>query len=93
MFDLTPGTSCRGAEDADPGTGLVPLGDMVISLERVRRPRRKEYGHCQPAGARRIWPSTRCSTCWGTTTWTRGPRRPQMRAREEAILGELGIGR
>ena len=34
-FDLTPG-QLPGAEDADPGTGLVPLGDMVISLERVR---------------------------------------------------------
>ena len=32
-FDLTPG-ELPGEED--PGTGLVPLGDMVISLERVR---------------------------------------------------------
>ena len=29
-FDLTPG-QLPGPEDADPGTGLVPLGDMVIS--------------------------------------------------------------
>ena len=33
-FELTPG-ELPGAEDADPGTGYVPLGDMVISLERV----------------------------------------------------------
>ena len=28
MFELTPG-ELPGEEDADPGTGLVPLGDMV----------------------------------------------------------------
>ena len=33
-FDLTPG-ELPGPEDADPGTGLVPLGDMVISMEHV----------------------------------------------------------
>ena len=31
-FDLQPG-ELPGEEDADPGTGLVPLGDMVISME------------------------------------------------------------
>ena len=34
MFELTPG-ELPGEEDADPGTGLVPLGDMVISLEHA----------------------------------------------------------
>ena len=34
-FELTPG-ELPGAEDADPGTGYVPLGTMVISLERVK---------------------------------------------------------
>ena len=42
-FDLQPGELPDG-EDADPGTGLVPLGDMVLSLERVRA-QAKEYGH------------------------------------------------
>ena len=43
MFELTPG-ELPGEEDADPGTGLVPLGDMVISLEHVAA-QAKEYGH------------------------------------------------
>ena len=42
-FDLTPG-ELPGEEDADPGTGLVPLGDMVISMEHVAA-QAKEYGH------------------------------------------------
>ena len=30
--------------DADPGTGLIPLGDMALSWERVLE-QAKEYGH------------------------------------------------
>lgn len=42
-FDLKPG-ELPGPEDADPGTGLVPLGDMMISMEHVAA-QAKEYGH------------------------------------------------
>ena len=42
-FDLIPG-ELPGPEDADPATGLVPLGDMCLSLERVKAQAR-EYGH------------------------------------------------
>ena len=44
-FDLHPG-ELPTEEDADPGTGLVPLGDMVISMEHVAA-QAKEYGHSQ----------------------------------------------
>ena len=53
-FDLTPG-ELPGPEDADPGTGLVPLGDMVISHgacggpgQRVRPP--QAPGACLSGG-------------------------------------------
>ena len=42
-FDLTPGEH-PDEMDADPGTGLIPLGDMVISMEHVAA-QAKEYGH------------------------------------------------
>ena len=44
MFDLAPGEKPT-AEDADPGTELVPLGDMCISVERAQA-QANEFGHC-----------------------------------------------
>lgn len=43
MFELSPGEKPR-AEWADPDTGKVFLGDMVISLERANE-QAEEYGH------------------------------------------------
>ena len=89
-FDLHPG-QLPTEEDADPGTGLVPLGDMVISMEHVAA-QAKEYGH-----------STRRELAYlvvhsvlhllGYDHLDEGPQKKQMRAREEAILAELGIAR
>ena len=42
-LELHPG-ELPGEDDADPGTGLVPLGDMALSYERVAA-QAKEYGH------------------------------------------------
>ena len=45
MFQLTPGAPPTLDDvEADPGTGLVPLGDMVLSLERAEA-QGAEYGH------------------------------------------------
>ena len=89
-FALSPG-ELPEAEDADPGTGLVPLGDMVISMEHVAAQAR-EYGH-----------STRRELSYlvvhsvlhllGYDHVDEGPMKAQMREREEIILAELGIGR
>ena len=70
MFQLTPGAPPTLDDvEADPGTGLVPLGDMVLSLSG-RKPRGRSTATAR-SGRRPTWPSTRCSTCWATTTWTR----------------------
>ena len=79
------------AEDADPGTGLVPLGDMVLSLERAEA-QGKEFGH----GTRREVAYLAVHSVLhllGYDHMDEGPMKAQMRQREEAILGQLGIGR
>ena len=72
MFQLTPGAPPTLDDvEADPGTGLVPLGDMVLSLERAEAQGRSTA--TARSGRRPTWPSTRCSTCWAMTIWTRAP--------------------
>ena len=87
---LTPGT-LPGEEDADPGTGLVPLGDMVISMERVAA-QAKEYGHSNRRELSYLVVHSVLHLL-GYDHLDEGPQKARMRAREEAILGELGIGR
>ena len=89
-FDLTPG-QLPGAEDADPGTGLVPLGDMVISMEHVAAQAR-EYGHSKRRELAYLAVHSALHLL-GYDHLDEGPQKARMRAREEAILGELGIGR
>ena len=89
-LELTPG-QLPGPEDADPGTGLVPLGDMAISMDHVAAQAR-EFGH-----------SDRRELCYlvvhsvlhllGYDHLDEGPMKAQMRQREEAILAQLGITR
>ena len=89
-FDLTPG-ELPGPEDADPGTGLVPLGDMVISMERVAA-QAKEYGHSNRRELSYLVVHSVLHLL-GYDHLDEGPQKARMREREEAILAELGIGR
>ena len=87
-FDLRPG-ELPGPGDADPGTGLVPLGDMMISLERVAA-QAKEYGHSNRRELAYLVVHSALHLL-GYDHLDEGPMKAQMRAREEAILAELGI--
>ena len=90
MFELSPG-ELPDAEDADPGTGLVPLGDMVISLERVAA-QAKEYGH----SARRelaYLVTHSVLHLLGYDHLDEGPMKAQMRGREESIMKLLELER
>lgn len=89
-FDLTPG-ELPEPEDADPATGLVPLGDMVISLERVNT-QAKEYGHSSRRELAYLVVHSVLHLL-GYDHLDEGPEKARMRAREEAIMAELGIGR
>ena len=90
MFDLAPGEH-PGEEDADPDTGLVPLGDMCISLERAKA-QAAEYGH-----------SFEREVCYlsvhsvlhllGYDHLDEGEMKRQMRQREEEIMKQLKLER
>ena len=88
MFELQPG-ELPDQLDADPATGLIPLGDMVLSMERVEA-QAKEFGH-----------SRQRELCYlvvhsvlhllGYDHLDEGEMKAQMRAREDAIMEALGI--
>ena len=89
-FDLTPG-QLPDEEDADPGTGLVPLGDMVISMEHVAAQAR-EYGHSNRRELAYLVVHSVLHLL-GYDHMDEGPMKAQMRGREEAIMTELGLTR
>ena len=89
-FDLTPG-QLPGEEDADPGTGLVPLGDMVISMEHEAA-QAKEYGHSNRRELAYLVVHSVLHLL-GYDHLDEGPMKAQMRGREEAIMAELGLTR
>lgn len=90
MFELEPGEKPQ-ADWADPDTGKVLLGDMMLSLERTNA-QAAEFGH-----------SPEREVCYlavhsvlhllGYDHLDEGPMKAQMREREEAILSKLGITR
>jgi len=89
-FELTPG-QLPGPEDADPGTGLIPLGDMVLSMERVAVQAR-EYGHSKRRELSYLVTHSVLHLL-GYDHLDEGPMKAQMRAREEAIMALLGLER
>lgn len=92
MFELTPG-ELPESWDAyiDPGTGLVPLGDMAISYERAKQ-QAQEFGH---STRREVGYLTIHSVLHllGYDHVDEGEMKKQMRAREEAILADVELPR
>ena len=90
MFDLQPGE--KPEEDwADPDTELVPLGDMVISLERCAA-QAEEFGH--PLERELSYLAVHSVLhLLGYDHMDEGPMKAQMREREEVVLETLGITR
>ena len=89
-FELTPG-ELPTTEDADPGTGLVPLGDMVLSTERVAA-QAKEYGHSNRRELAYLVVHSVLHLL-GYDHLDEGAQKAQMREREEAIMAALGLDR
>ena len=88
MFQLEAGNSpADWTEYMDPSTGLVPLGDMCISLERAMA-QAEEFGH---STRREIGYLTIHSMLHllGYDHLDEGVQKRQMRSREEAIAASI----
>ena len=88
MFQLEAGNPPQDwTEYADPATGLVPLGDMCISLERAVA-QAGEFGH---SVRREVGYLTIHSMLHllGYDHLDEGEQKRQMRAREEAIASSI----
>ena len=83
-FDLSPG-------ELPAGTGLIPLGDMVLSMERVAA-QAKEYGHSRRRELAYLVTHSVLHLL-GYDHLDEGAMKKQMRWREEAIMGLLGLER
>ena len=90
-FEFAPGDPpTEKDEDCfDIATGLLPLGDMVISVERVKE-QAKEYGHSAKRELSYLVVHSVLHLL-GYDHLDEGPQKVQMRAREDAIMEELGI--
>ena len=88
MFQLTAGSPPADWEEyRDPDSGLVPLGDMCISLERAIA-QAEEFGH---SVRREVGYLTIHSMLHllGYDHLDEGPQKKQMRGREEAIAATI----
>ena len=88
MFQLEAGNPpADWTEYQDPATGLVPLGDMCISLERAVA-QAGEFGH---STRREVGYLTIHSVLHllGYDHLDEGPQKAQMRGREEAIAATI----
>ena len=89
-LELRPGEKPT-AEDADPGTGLVPLGDMALSYERVAA-QAKEYGHSNRRELAYLVTHSVLHLL-GYDHMDEGEQKALMRAHEEAVMDKLELKR
>ena len=90
MFDLSPG-ELPDETDADPATGLIPLGDMCLSMERVKA-QAKEFGHSERRELAYLVVHSVLHLL-GYDHLDEGAEKARMRAREETIMENLGLTR
>ena len=89
-LELRPG-ELPTADDADPGTGLIPLGDMALSYERVTA-QAKEYGHSNRRELAYLVTHSVLHLL-GYDHLDEGPQKALMREHEEAVMRALDLER
>ena len=84
MFELSAGDPPKDwSEYLDPATGLCPLGDMAISLERAKE-QAEAFGHSLKREVGYLTIHSMLHLL-GYDHLDEGPQKAQMRAREESI--------
>lgn len=89
MFQLQAGIPPTQQEYLDPATGLMPLGDMVLSLDRARE-QAQEFGHSLQREVSYLTVHSVLHLL-GYDHLDEGEEKARMRQREEQILAQLGI--
>lgn len=99
MFELIPGVPVAGESENAlerievDGTGLLPLGDMVISYERAVA-QAAEYGHSPEREVCYLAVHSVLHLLgYDHMDGDDGPMKRQMRSREETIMNRLGLER
>ena len=92
MFQFTPGQFPENVSDLlDPQTGLLPLGDMCISLERAKD-QAKRFGNTLKREVGYLTIHSMLHLL-GYDHVDEGEMKKQMRIREEIIAAKLGLQR
>lgn len=87
MFELTPGAPPADWSEYLDETGLCPLGDMCISLERAKA-QAKEFGHSEKREVGYLTIHSMLHLL-GYDHLDEGPQKAQMRKREETIAASV----
>ncbi len=91
LQELVPGAFEIEPEELDPVTGVLWLGDMILSMERIRA-QAAEYGHSVAREAAYLTVHSVLHLL-GYDHVDEGEMKKAMRAREDAILDAMGITR
>lgn len=92
LLELAPGEKpLPSAENINHESGLVPLGDILISVQRAEA-QAKEYGHSAERETAFLCVHSVLHLL-GYDHTDNGPEQRKMRGREEEILAKLGLKR
>ena len=89
MQQLEPGAFAPDMRETDPETGLLMLGSMAVSAERIREQART-FGH-SPEHELAYLSVHSCLHQLGYDHLEEGPQKAQMRKREKEIMAIIGL--
>lgn len=89
MQQLTPGAFDPDMTEADPETGLLFLGSMAVSADRIREQARR-FGHSDLRELAYLSVHS-CLHLLGYDHLDEGPEKARMRGREKEIMARIGL--